>query len=216
MNYGLIGANGKMGREIKSLFLEAGHRLVLRYDFGMNDVMGDPDVIIDFSLPGALPQTLEFVKQFNCKLITGTTGYSADENELIKELSKTNAVVQSYNYSVGVQMLLKCTEILQEHLTGFDVEISETHHRNKKDKPSGTALMIKDVLQKDVNISSLRLGNITGDHTVSFGGLGEVVSVTHRALSRRTFAEGVLKSAEYILTKEPGYYNFHDVLFNKG
>ena len=112
-------------------------------------------------------------------------------------------------------MLLKCTEMLKENLPDWDIEISETHHRFKKDKPSGTALMIKNLIGKDVNLSSLRLGNVTGNHTVSFGGLGEVISLTHSATSRRTFTEGVLKSVLFIVNKKNGFYSFSEVLFQK-
>jgi 4-hydroxy-tetrahydrodipicolinate reductase len=112
-----------------------------------------------------------------------------------------------------MQMLLKCTEMLKENLPDWDVEISETHHRFKKDKPSGTALMIKNVLGKDVNISSLRIGNVPGDHTVYFGSLGEVISIKHSATSRRTFTEGVLKSVQFVMGKKKGLYSFNDVLF---
>ncbi len=98
----------------------------------------------------------------------------------------------------------------------WDVEISETHHRLKKDKPSGTAKMIQNVFaDREVSTSSHRLGNVPGDHTVSFAGLGEVLSIQHRALSRRTFAEGILKSAEFALNKKNGFYSFTDVVFKK-
>ena len=111
-------------------------------------------------------------------------------------------------------MLLKCTEMLKEKLPDWDMEVSEVHHRFKKDKPSGTALMIKNVIGKEINISSLRLGNVAGEHTVYFGGLGEVISVKHTALSRRTFAEGAVKSAYFLLDKSNGFYTIKDVLFN--
>ncbi len=124
--------------------------------------------------------------------------------------------MQSYNFSTGIQVMLKLTEMANEKLRDWDVEITETHHRFKKDKPSGTAKMISNVFKgRTVNISSLRLGNVPGDHTVSFGGLGEVLSVTHSATSRRTFAEGIMLSAEFIIKKKNGFYSFTDVIFNK-
>lgn len=143
-----------------------------------------------------------------------TTGLTEKHLQTLKDLSADLTVVQSYNYSVGVQVLLKLTEVANEVLKDWDIEISETHHRFKKDKPSGTALMIKDKLaSKPVNISSLRLGNIVGDHTITFGGLGETVSINHHAISRRTFAEGILKSAEFILKRKNGFYSFNEVIF---
>jgi 4-hydroxy-tetrahydrodipicolinate reductase len=143
-----------------------------------------------------------------------TTGLTENNLQTLKDLSIDLSVVQSYNFSVGVQVLLKLTEIANDVLKDWDVGISETHHRFKKDKPSGTALMIKDKLgSKPVNISSLRLGNIVGDHTVTFGGLGETVSITHHAISRRTFAEGILRTAEFILKKKNGLYSFNEIIF---
>jgi 4-hydroxy-tetrahydrodipicolinate reductase len=134
----------------------------------------------------------------------------------LKKLSEVYTVVQSYNFSLGIQVLLQLTKLANEKLPDWDVEISETHHRFKKDKPSGTAKMIQEIFgDKEVNTSSLRLGNVPGDHSVNFAGLGEVLSVSHRATSRRTFAEGILKSAEFALKKEKGFYTFTDVVFEK-
>jgi len=217
MKYGLIGASGKMGLEIESVFREEGHELVFKYDIGGTEINGTPEVIIDFSLPGAFNSTIEFVEKYNAPLVIGTTGLTDDQLNKLKEISSKIPVVQSYNYSVGIQMLLRCTELLSKNLPGWDVEITETHHRFKKDKPSGTALMIKKALNKDVNISSLRVGNVPGDHAVIFGSLGEVLSLTHHATSRRTFAEGVLRSAIFIVNKNKGLFTFKDVLFgNEG
>ena len=104
--------------------------------------------------------------------------------------------------------------VAHEKLPDWDVEIEETHHRFKKDKPSGTAKMIQNIFNgKEVNVSSLRLGNIAGDHIVHFGGLGEVISIKHSATSRRTFAEGILKAAEFVLVKKNGFYSFSDVIW---
>lgn len=214
MKYGLIGASGKMGNEIITLFNENGHELVFKYDINSTEYSDSPEVIIDFSLPDAFDSTIEFVNKYKVPLVIGTTGLSDEQIQILQEVSKTIPVVQSFNFSIGIQMLLRCTEILSTQLPDWDVEISETHHRFKKDKPSGTALMIKDLVNKDVNISSLRLGNVPGDHTISFGGLGEVISVSHHATSRRTFAEGVLRSALFVVSKEKGFYSFKDVLFN--
>ncbi|HUX62072.1 MAG TPA: dihydrodipicolinate reductase C-terminal domain-containing protein, partial [Ignavibacteriaceae bacterium] len=141
---------------------------------------------------------------------------SEQQLKSLKSISEEYPVVQSYNYSIGIQVMLKLSEMAFDKLKDWDIEITETHHRFKKDKPSGTAKMIQEVVkEKNVNISSLRLGNVAGDHTISFGGLGEVLSITHSATSRRTFAEGILKSAEFIINKDKGYYSFTDVVFGK-
>jgi 4-hydroxy-tetrahydrodipicolinate reductase len=125
-------------------------------------------------------------------------------------------VVQSYNFSIGIQILLQLTKEANDKLPDWDVEISETHHRFKKDKPSGTAKMLDEIFKdKKVNTSSFRLGDIPGDHSVNFANLGEVLSINHRALSRRTFAEGILKSADFALTKGNGFYSFTEVVFGE-
>ena len=175
-----------------------------------------PDVLIDCSLPDVLPKTFKYIEEFNAPLVIATTGLKESDFEALRKLSEKVPVIQSYNYSVGIQVLLKLAGEAKEILKDWDVEISETHHRFKKDKPSGTAKMIEGLFEgKNVNVSSLRLGNIAGDHTISFGGLGEILSITHRATSRRTFAEGILISSEYALSKNNGFYSFTDVLFNK-
>ena len=212
LTYGIIGASGKMGVEIRSVFDEAKHECVYTYDLNGEWQKDNPGVLIDFSLPAALPKTIELVKSLNCPVILGATGFTAEQLEQIQELSKTVAVVQSYNYSVGIQLLLQCIETVKGQVDGWDIEITETHHRFKKDKPSGTAIMMKNALGKDVPISSLRLGGVAGEHTMYFGGLGETLTLQHTALSRRTFAEGVLKSALFVVNKKPGLFSFRDVM----
>jgi 4-hydroxy-tetrahydrodipicolinate reductase len=215
IKYGIVGGSGRMGQEIESLLQESGHKCVFKYDILGEWKSGDPEMMIDFSLPQAFNSTVSYVNKYKIPLVIGTTGLSAEQLDVLKSLSKKVPIVQSYNFSVGIQMLLKCTEILKENLPEWDIEISETHHRFKKDKPSGTALMIKNLIGKDVNISSLRLGNVPGNHKVSFGGLGEVISITHFATSRRTFSEGVIKSILFIMNKKNGLYSFSEVLFQE-
>jgi len=215
LKYGLIGASGRMGKEIESLMNESGHTCVFKYDETGEWKTESPEVVIDFSLPQVFEQTLFYINKFKVPLVIGTTGLNSSQINALKDLGKTVPVVYSSNYSVGIQMMIKCAEMLNENLSGWDIEISETHHRFKIDKPSGTALMIKNAVGKEVNISSLRLGNVPGDHTISFGGLGEVLSITHHATSRRTFSEGVLKSVLFVLDKKNGYYSFKEVLFHK-
>ncbi|MDO8550704.1 MAG: dihydrodipicolinate reductase C-terminal domain-containing protein [Ignavibacteria bacterium] len=214
MKYGLIGSTGRLGGEVINVFNEKRHQLVYELDSNKEVKNDVPQLLIDCSLPSAFIKTIELVKQFNIPLVIATTGLTENELQKLKDLSANVPVVQSSNFSIGVQVLLKVTEMANDVLNDWDVEISETHHRFKKDKPSGTALMIKDKLgSKPVNISSLRLGNIVGDHTITFGGLGDTISITHHAISRRTFAEGILKSAEFVLKKKNGFYSFKEVIF---
>ncbi len=214
MKYGLIGASGKLGKEVINVFADQNHELVLTFDDKGEWIEADPEVIIDCSLPEVFNKTINFAKQFNSILVVATTGLTESDLNKLKDYSNNKPVIQSYNFSVGIQILLKLTEEANNYLNDWDVEISETHHRFKKDKPSGTAKMIQNIFgNKEVNTTSLRLGNVPGDHTVNFAGLGEVLSISHRALSRRTFAEGILKSAEFALKKENGFYSFAEVLF---
>lgn len=213
MKYGIIGYSGRMGREIEMLFTEKGHVLTLRCDDKELETTAPPEILIDFSLPIALNKTMELVYHYKCPLVTGVTGYSESQMHQFRTFAQEVAVVQSFNFSIGIQLMLKLSRILKDNLPDWDVEISETHHRFKKDKPSGTAKMLAAVLAQEVPISSLRLGNVPGDHTISFGGLGEIIGISHRVLSRRTFAEGVLFAAKFAEKHAAGYFTFADVLF---
>jgi 4-hydroxy-tetrahydrodipicolinate reductase len=213
IKYGIVGASGRLGNEVKNVFSESENELVFSYSLEGEWKTNTPKVLIDCSLPEVLDKTISYVKEFYSPLVIATTGLSKSQMQLLKELSKTVAVVQSYNYSIGVQVLLRLVKSAKEKLPDWDVEIEEIHHRFKKDKPSGTAKMIQDIFEgKEINISSLRLGNIPGDHTIHFGGLGEVLTIKHHAISRRTFAEGILKAAEFVIQQKPGFYNFSDVI----
>jgi 4-hydroxy-tetrahydrodipicolinate reductase len=212
--YGLIGSSGRLGFEVKNIFSENGNELVYSYALEGESKISKPDVIVDCSLPDVFNKTTSMVKEYEVPLVMATTGLSAEQIQKLKDIGNIIPVVQSFNYSIGIQILLKLASIAHEKLPDWDVEIEETHHRFKKDKPSGTAKMIQNIFNgKEVNVSSLRLGNIAGDHTVHFGGLGEVISIKHSATSRRTFAEGILKAAEFIIEKENGFYTFSDVIW---
>lgn len=214
MKYGLIGASGRLGKDLTEAFNEAKHSLVFSVDIFGEKSEDKPEIMVDCSLPEALSKTIEAVNKFNVPLVIATTGLSEKDLSELKNLSQKVPVVQSFNFSIGIQILLQLTKIAKEKLPDWDVEISETHHRFKKDKPSGTAKMIQNIFSgKEINTTSLRLGNVPGDHTVSFGGLGEVLSISHRALSRRTFTEGILLSCEFALKKKNGFYSFTDVVF---
>ena len=214
MKYGLVGASGKLGKEVITAFTDNNHELVFSIDIQGEWKQSDPEVLIDCSLPEAFDKLMSSAKAYSTPLIVATTGLSEENISQLKKFSEIKPVVQSFNFSVGIQILLELTKKAYEKLPDWDIEISETHHRFKKDKPSGTAKMIQNIFKdREINTTSHRLGNVPGDHTVSFAGLGEVISIQHRALSRRTFAEGILKSAEFVLKKEKGVYTFTDVVF---
>ncbi|MCE1189121.1 MAG: 4-hydroxy-tetrahydrodipicolinate reductase [Ignavibacteria bacterium] len=212
MKYGIVGISGKMGQEIVAVMNERGHQLTMSMDIVAQNMREKPDVLIDFSLPAAFQKTKEFVEHHKVPLVIGTTGLTETQLGQIHQLSLLVPVVQSYNYSLGVHLLLHCIELVKDKVADWDVEITEVHHRFKKDKPSGTAIMMKQAVGSDVPISSLRLGNVVGEHTISFGGLGEVLSFKHTALSRRTFADGAARAAEAIEGKPVGLYSFRQIL----
>ncbi|MBT8378477.1 MAG: 4-hydroxy-tetrahydrodipicolinate reductase [Ignavibacteria bacterium] len=216
MKYGLIGASGKLGKEVINVFADNNHELVFTFDLTGEWFQSEPEVLIDCSLPEAFDEVLSLATKFSSPLVVATTGLKESNFKKLKELSNKICVVQSYNFSLGIQILLQLTKKANELLTDWDVEISETHHRFKKDKPSGTAKMLQEIFKdRNINTSSFRLGNVPGDHSISFAGMGEVIKLEHRALSRRTFAEGILLSAGFALKQEKGFYTFTDVVFNK-
>jgi len=213
INYGLLGSTGKLGKEVQNVFAEQQFQLVFEFSLEGETQKDIPQILIDCSLPENFENTIALAIKFNCPLIIATTGLTSAQMEALKTLAETVPVVQSYNYSLGIQILLKLTKEVQKYVDDWDIEISETHHRFKKDKPSGTAIMIRNEVKKEeVNVTSLRLGNVFGEHTISFGGLGEVLSVSHSASSRRTFAEGIFRSALFLLKKKNGFYSFTDVI----
>ena len=212
-NYGVFGFSGRLGSEVVTVFKENGFQMIYGRDENEEINDGSPSLLIDCSLAVCFDENLEIAEKFCVPLIVAATGLADNQMQKLKRLSEKIPIVQSNNFSYGIQVLLNLIKNADEKLKDWDVEIIETHHRFKKDKPSGTAEMLKNALKKEnINISSLRLGNVFGEHTVKFGGLGEVISITHSATSRRTFAEGILKSARFIINKQNGFYSFADVV----
>ncbi|MBL7031991.1 MAG: 4-hydroxy-tetrahydrodipicolinate reductase [Nitrospira sp.] len=195
------------------------------------------DVIIDFSSPSATIEGLKSISDKPVPVVIGTTGFSKDEIEYIRLYAQKTPVVFAPNMSVGVNLLLKVlADIAKVTKDDYDVEIVEAHHRLKKDAPSGTAMKMAQVLasalernldedavyarhgligertQKEIGIQTIRAGDIVGEHTVYFGGLGERIEITHKASSRDTFARGALKAAQWVYKQTPGLYDMQDVL----
>lgn len=195
------------------------------------------DVIIDFTTPEATIKTLQFAVDNSVAMVIGTTGLSDSDKVKIREASKKIAIVQSPNMSVGVNTLFKLAEITAQILGhDYDIEIFEAHHRFKKDAPSGTAVKLGEIVaeavgrkypddaiferngiigertNKEIGMQVIRAGDIVGEHTVMFGGIGERIELTHRAHNRENFARGALKAAKWVFNKESGYYDMHNVL----
>ncbi|MFZ5996201.1 MAG: 4-hydroxy-tetrahydrodipicolinate reductase [Nitrospirota bacterium] len=200
-------------------------------------VIDAADVIIDFTSTGATMNHVKLAAERKKAVVIGTTGLSKDDIETISGFAKAVPIVLAPNMSVGVNLLLKVLQDVARVLgDDYDIEIVEAHHRLKKDAPSGTALKMAQVIadavnrnldevavyarkgmigertKKEIGIQTVRAGDIVGEHTVLFGGLGERIEITHKASSRDTFARGALKAALWIANKTPGLYDMQDVL----
>lgn len=208
--WGVVGAAGRMGLEVLHVF--GAEHCVFRSDKDGEEQSGTPGVLVDFSSHGALPRTLELCRSFGCGLVIGTTALTPDDLESLRQLGQHVPVVQSFNFSAGIAIFSMMFRDYGPLLAQWDAELLETHHCHKKDAPSGTALLLKNALGRDVATHSSRVGGVAGDHTAMFANEGEMLTMTHRALSHRVFALGALTAARFVLNQKPGFYNFEEVL----
>ncbi|MCX5687071.1 MAG: 4-hydroxy-tetrahydrodipicolinate reductase [Candidatus Omnitrophica bacterium] len=200
-----IGENlaiGKIGKKIESDF---------------NKIAPSCDVLIEFTGISSTMEHLDIEKKNKKSMVIGTTGFSADEAEKIKEASKKIPIVFSPNMSIGANLMFKITEEVARALgENYEAEIIEFHHNQKKDAPSGTAKRLGEAVFKVKGkippIHSVRLGDIVGDHTVIFAGIGERIELTHKAHSRDAFAKGALDAAKFLADKKSGFYTMADVI----
>lgn len=197
----------------------------------------ETDVVIDFSVPEATIEHTKICARNNTPIVIGTTGLTDNQAGILKSASESLPIVFAPNMSVGVNLLFnlvkKVAAILDDN---YDIEIVEAHHRFKKDAPSGTAKRLAELVAEGRNVSleetgvygrhgitgerktgtigihAVRMGNVVGDHTVSFANLGERFELTHKAQSRNTFALGSLKAAMFIIKADKGLYDMQDVL----
>jgi 4-hydroxy-tetrahydrodipicolinate reductase len=195
------------------------------------------DVVIDFTRPEVSISLIELCRQSGKKLVIGTTGYSECQKALINEAAKDVAIVLAPNMSVGVNLSLKLLEMAARVMgDSTDIEVIEAHHRHKVDAPSGTALRMGEVVadalgrdlkdcaifgregitgerdRKAIGFSTIRAGDIVGEHTVMFVDEGERLEITHKASSRMTFANGAVRAAIWLKDKKNGLYDMQDVL----
>jgi 4-hydroxy-tetrahydrodipicolinate reductase len=194
-------------------------------------------LLIEFSIPEASLEHLRLVARVGGRAVIGTTGFSPSQREEIAALARNAAIFVAPNMSIAVNLAYSVLATMAKVLgSDYDIEIVETHHRFKKDAPSGTALRMAEVIagalgrdlatvavygrqghpgeraRDEIGIMSLRSGDVVGDHTVSFGTLGERIELTHHAHSRDTFARGALRAARWLTGKPPGLYSMQDVL----
>ncbi len=193
--------------------------------------------LIDFTRPEGTLKHLDYCAQHGIKMIIGTTGFDDAGKAAIEAAAKKTAIVFAPNMSVGVNVTMKLLELAAKSFShGYDIEIIEAHHRHKVDAPSGTALkmgeVIADALGRDlkevgvfsregvtgerdpssIGFATIRGGDIVGDHTVLFAGIGERIEITHKSSSRVTYAHGSLRAARFLQHKDTGLYDMQDVL----
>jgi 4-hydroxy-tetrahydrodipicolinate reductase len=194
-------------------------------------------ILIEFSVPEATLSHLRRVAAVGGRAVIGTTGFTAEQKAEIETLARRSAIMLSPNMAVGVNVAFQVLAIMAKALgDAYDVEIFEVHHRYKQDAPSGTALRMAEVVagalgrdlgkvgvfgrhgqvgartRDEIGVMSLRTGDVVGDHTVSFGTLGERLELTHKAQSRDTYARGALRAARWVSERPPGLYSMQDVL----
>ncbi len=195
------------------------------------------DVLIDFTRPGPSMAFVDICREAGKKIVIGTTGYSEQQKQEIVRAAEDIAVVLAPNMSVGVNLTLKLLEMTAQVMGDYtDIEIIEAHHRHKVDAPSGTALKMGEVVaetlgrdlkecavygregdtgerdRKTIGFSTIRAGDIVGEHTVMFADEGERVEITHKASSRMTFANGAVRAAIWLAEKDRGLFDMQDVL----
>lgn len=203
----------------------------------LNEVLDDFDVLVDFTRPEATLKHLEICRRERKCVVIGTTGFTPDAKDVIQRASDDIAVVLAPNMSVGVNLVLTLLQTAAQVMgNSTDIEVMEAHHRHKVDAPSGTALRMGEVVAEalgrnldqcavygrkghtgerrpdTIGFSTVRAGDIVGEHTVMFADDGERVEITHKATSRMTFANGAVRAARWLFDKPKGLYDMQDVL----
>jgi 4-hydroxy-tetrahydrodipicolinate reductase len=218
----LIGAAGRMGKTVLDLAQSDREiEIAAQCDLGdaVEPAMTNCDVAIDFSQADSIDEICRAALKYGKPLVVGTTGHSQQQRKTIEETAHSVPIVLASNFSVGVNVLFWLTQKAAGFLgADFNPEIVETHHKMKKDAPSGTAKTLADTLKvvqkhdREIPIQSIREGDVVGEHTVIFSGPGESLELTHRAANRGIFAGGALRAAKWIINKPPGLYSMQNVL----
>ena len=247
INVMVNGCNGRMGQIVCDL-VNKNSNMVLMGGIDIADLENTsfpvyknlgkipkkPDVIIDFSIPVATFNILEYAKDNNIPLVIATTGFSKEQDDKILEYSKFIPIFKSANMSFEINVFMHLLREIAPKLKDNDIEIIETHHNRKIDSPSGTAEMLADTIieaigenkhkeynrhdkhekrsKDEIGMTSIRGGNIVGEHQVMFFGESESFEIKHTSYSRDVFAEGAIKAAEFIVKKPSGMYNMDDLV----
>jgi 4-hydroxy-tetrahydrodipicolinate reductase len=234
--HGSIGRLGKVIVEVALSQPDLAIKGATRQD-PVEKLIGSADVVIDVTTPAATMAVARLCSENPTPLVVGTTGHNQEQIEALRLVSKRCPVLLAPNFSLGVNLLFWMAETAAAKLgKDFDVEIVELHHRLKKDAPSGTAKRLAELIAAarqltyeknarhgreglvgerpvdEIGVHAVRGGDIIGEHTVLFAGLGERIELTHRASSRETFARGAIQAARWIVGRSPGLYEMRDVL----
>ena len=252
LKIGLCGCNGRMGKVITDIVSKKENmKIVAGFDAytekladypvyaDPKEFTGECDVIIDFSNPASLDGLLSYCKEHKTPVVICTTGHSKEQLDAMRTASAEIPVFRSGNMSIGINLMMdllrKCGSVLGD---GYDVEITEKHHNQKLDAPSGTALMLADAVNEalpydaeyvynrhdrrekrpkhEIGIHSIRGGTIVGEHEVLFAGRDELIEIRHVALSREVFAVGAVDAAAFLGAQtQPGMYDMSDVIAAK-
>lgn len=201
------------------------------------EVIGQIDVLIDFTVPAATAANVDLCAQHNVAIVIGTTGFTPEQQAAIDRAASTVAVCKSSNFSTGVNLCFQLLDMAARVLgDDVDIEVYEAHHRHKIDAPSGTALSMGEVVanalgrdldkvavygregqtgarqRETIGFATVRAGDIVGDHTVTFAAEGERVEITHKASSRMSFGRGAVRAAGWLAGQGAGLYDMQDVL----
>jgi 4-hydroxy-tetrahydrodipicolinate reductase len=249
---GIVGSTGRVGNLlIDSLLIDTDLTLSTVHVWGelkralpagvlvtnsMKALLENCDVVIDFSAPEATQELLEAALKNPKALVIATTGFTAHQQNLLKEASQEMPVLYASNMSAGIALLKQLVEKVAATLKDFDIEIVEQHHRHKVDAPSGTALTLGEFAAKgrgldldvvrvsgrdgqigarskdEIAVMALRGGDIVGRHTVGFYNDGEFLELNHTATSRETFSKGAIRAAKWLINQESGFYSINDCL----
>lgn len=198
---------GKINRLIYELYEDL---IVGIYDINTKKIDGIPDVIIDFSHPDFLYESLELVKKYRCPIVIGTTNYDDKKRALIKEISNVTPVLISANFSLGIYLLEKMFKENKKIIDMYQKEIIETHHNTKISSPSGTAITLGNIIDTE-NITSIRIGDVVGTHEIILERENEIICINHIINNRSVYAKGAVNSAYWLIKQKPGLYTYGDV-----
>jgi 4-hydroxy-tetrahydrodipicolinate reductase len=252
INLAITGCMGRMGQQIiKSVKSDKNFKLVtltedrsiktkingIKIVQNSEQSLEKVNLIIDFTVPKCTLQVLKIASKLKKKVVIGTTGFTKEQEKLIKKFSKKIAILKAGNMSLGINLLMYLTEIASGSLgKKYLSKIFEVHHKHKKDYPSGTALMLgkgiavgksknfnnllgKKYLNRKtfpygnkINFNSIRRGEIIGEHEVKFSSGKEIITLNHEAFDRALYSEGALSAAKWLMTKKPGLYSMRDLL----